>query len=94
MVSVKTVVVRSPTPSFLTAAFRIPIAGRQAHRPHRRAGHAVAVAALTEEGHVGRTYDLNGAELLDGHAQAAAVSSLLGRPGRYLDVLVDDFGAI
>jgi uncharacterized protein YbjT (DUF2867 family) len=52
---------------------------------------ATAVAALTEEGHAGKTYDLNGPELLDGHAQAAVFSSVLGRPVRYLDVSADDF---
>lgn len=44
---------------------------------------AVAVAALTEEGHAGKTYDLNGPELLDGHAQAEVISKVLGRPVRY-----------
>lgn len=52
---------------------------------------AVAVAALTEDGHDGKTYDLNGPELLDGYAQAAVISRVLGRPIRYLDVSVDDF---
>ena len=52
---------------------------------------ATAVAALTEEGHAGKTYDLNGPELLDGHAQAAVFSRVLGRPVRYLDVSADDF---
>lgn len=52
---------------------------------------AVAVAALTEEGHARKTYDLNGPELLDGHAQAAAISSVLGRPVRYVDVSAEDF---
>jgi uncharacterized protein YbjT (DUF2867 family) len=52
---------------------------------------AVAVAALTEEGHAGKTYDLNGPELLDGHAQAAVISGVLGRTVRYLDVSIDDF---
>jgi len=51
----------------------------------------VAVAALTEEEHSGKTYDLNGPELLDGHAQAAVISSVLGRPVKYLDVSVADF---
>jgi uncharacterized protein YbjT (DUF2867 family) len=51
---------------------------------------ATAVATLTEEGHAGKTYDLNGPELLDGHAQAAVFSSVLGRPVRYLDVSADD----
>ena len=52
---------------------------------------ATAVAALTEEGHGGKTYDLNGPELLDGNAQAAAFSSVLGRPVKYLDITVDAF---
>ena len=52
---------------------------------------ATAVAPLTEEGHAGKTYDLNGPELLDGNAQAAVFSSVLGRPVKYLDVTVDAF---
>jgi uncharacterized protein YbjT (DUF2867 family) len=34
---------------------------------------------------------LNGPEVLDGHAQAAVISSVLGRPVRYLDLSLDDF---
>ena len=52
---------------------------------------AVAVAALTGEGHDGKTYDLNGPELLDGHAQAGVLTRVLGRPIKYLDVSVDEF---
>lgn len=52
---------------------------------------AVAVAALTEAGHTGQTYDLNGPELLDGHAQAAVFSSILNRPVNYIDVSAADF---
>lgn len=52
---------------------------------------ATAVAALTEEGHRGKIYDLNGPELLDGNAQAAVFSSVLGRPVKYLDITVDAF---
>ena len=52
---------------------------------------AVAVAALTEEGHQGKIYDLNGPELLDGSAQAAVISRVLGHRVRYVDVSVDDF---
>ena len=51
----------------------------------------VAVAALTEDGHAGKTYDLNGPELLDGNAQADVISKVLGRTVRYLDVSVDEF---
>jgi uncharacterized protein YbjT (DUF2867 family) len=52
---------------------------------------AMVVAALTEEGHTGKTYDVNGPELLDGHAQAAVFSKVLGRPVKYQDVTVDQF---
>ena len=52
---------------------------------------AVAVAALTEEGHQGKIYDLNGPELLDGSAQAAVISRVLGHRVGYVDVSVDDF---
>ena len=52
---------------------------------------ATAVAALTKEGHAGKIYDLNGPELLDGSAQAAVFSSVLGRPVRCLDISADDF---
>lgn len=52
---------------------------------------AVVVAALIEDGHEGKIYDLNGPELLDGSAQAAVISRVLGRRVRYLDASVDDF---
>jgi uncharacterized protein YbjT (DUF2867 family) len=52
---------------------------------------AVVVAALTEPGHTGQTYDLNGPELLNGHAQAAVFSDALGRPIKYIDVSANDF---
>jgi uncharacterized protein YbjT (DUF2867 family) len=52
---------------------------------------AVAVAALTEPGHSGQTYDLNGPELLDGYAQAAVFSDALGRPIKYVDMSAADF---
>ena len=59
---------------------------------HRHPGHrSRGCRCLTEEGYAGKTYDLNGPELLDGHAQAAVISSVLGRTVRYLDVSVDDF---
>ncbi len=52
---------------------------------------ATVVAALTEEGHAGKVYDLNGPELLDGYAQAAAFSKVLGRTVKYLDVSAEAF---
>ena len=52
---------------------------------------ATAVAALTEEGHAGKTYDLNGPELLDGYEQAAVISKVLGRTVKYLDTTAEAF---
>ena len=52
---------------------------------------AAAVAALTEEDHGGRIFDLNGPELLDGYAQAAVFSKVLGRTVKYLDVTAEAF---
>ncbi len=52
---------------------------------------ATAVAVLTEQGHAGKTYDLNGPELLDGYAQAVVLSKVLGRTVEYLDVTAEAF---
>ena len=54
---------------------------------------AMAVAALTEEGHAGKTYEVNGPERLDGYQQAAAISSALARTVAYVDVSAADFAA-
>jgi uncharacterized protein YbjT (DUF2867 family) len=58
-----------------------------------KAGHvdvrdiaAVAAAALSEEGHEGKTYEITGPELLSFHDIAAAFSEILGRPIAYVDV--------
>ena len=47
---------------------------------------AVAVAALTGEGHAGRTYDLTGPESLTHAEMAKKLSNALGRPIEYIDV--------
>src|SRR5262245_44373869 len=47
---------------------------------------AIAAAALTEEGHVGRAYDITGPEALT-HAEMASVfTTVLGRPVLYVDL--------
>ncbi|MFJ3702334.1 MULTISPECIES: NAD(P)H-binding protein [unclassified Streptomyces] len=43
----------------------------------------VAVRALTESGHAGRTYTLAGPEELSAHAQARILGDVLGRPLRF-----------
>jgi uncharacterized protein YbjT (DUF2867 family) len=52
---------------------------------------AMLVAALTEEGHAGKIYEVNGQEALNGHEQAVVISRVLGRPVKYIDVTVDEF---
>jgi uncharacterized protein YbjT (DUF2867 family) len=47
---------------------------------------AVAVAALTEAGHEGKTYELTGPEALSYADVAATLSKVLGKPVRYVDV--------
>ena len=47
---------------------------------------AIAAAALTEEGHEGKTYDITGPEALT-HAEMASVfTTVLGRPVSYVDL--------
>jgi uncharacterized protein YbjT (DUF2867 family) len=77
--------------SIKQGAFTMGPAAKQIALLDTRDTAAVAVAALTESGHSGETYDLNGPELLDGHAQAGVFSSVLDRPVKYLDVSATDF---
>jgi uncharacterized protein YbjT (DUF2867 family) len=50
---------------------------------------AVAAAALTGEGHVGRTYDLTGPEALTHREMAERLSAALGRRVEFVDVPPD-----
>lgn len=49
----------------------------------------VAVAALTAEGHGGKTYRLTGPELLTHADQARIIGEVLGRPIRYVEIDVE-----
>jgi uncharacterized protein YbjT (DUF2867 family) len=51
---------------------------------------AVSVAALTGDGHEGKTYVITGPEALTFAAAAAYLSAELGRPIRYVDLAPDD----
>lgn len=53
----------------------------------------VAVAALTEEGHCGRLYDVTGPELLTFAEAAAHLSEAMGREVRYVPITLDRFHA-
>ncbi len=51
----------------------------------------VAVAALTDSRHIGRTYELSGPRLLSFHDVAAELSGATGREIRYVPVSLDDY---
>jgi uncharacterized protein YbjT (DUF2867 family) len=53
----------------------------------------VAVAALTEPGHVGQVYELTGPRLMTFTEVAAELSQAAGYPVRYLPITVADFAA-
>ena len=52
---------------------------------------AVAVAALTQDGHVGQTYELSGPRALTMAEAVAEIAAAAGREVRYTDVAHDDF---
>jgi uncharacterized protein YbjT (DUF2867 family) len=52
---------------------------------------AVAVKALTEDGHNGQAYALTGSESLDRNAVAAKFSSVLGKPVQYVSISDEQF---
>jgi uncharacterized protein YbjT (DUF2867 family) len=54
---------------------------------------AVAVAALTEDGHAGRTYELSGPRALTMADAAAEISTATGREVRYVPLTVAQFVA-
>jgi uncharacterized protein YbjT (DUF2867 family) len=54
---------------------------------------AVAVAALTEEGHVGKTYVLTGPGAISYSEMAAVLSAALGKEVRYVDLSEEDYRA-
>lgn len=53
----------------------------------------VAVAALTEEGHVGQLYEVTGPRLLSFADTAAMLSNVVGREVRYQPISLEDFHA-
>jgi uncharacterized protein YbjT (DUF2867 family) len=53
----------------------------------------VAVAALTEEGHVGEVYELTGPRLLTFSDAVGEIASTTGREIRYVPVSIEDFAA-
>lgn len=54
----------------------------------------VAVAALTEEGHVGKIYELTGPRLLTFEQAVAEIAAATGRDIRFAPVSVDEYGAM
>jgi uncharacterized protein YbjT (DUF2867 family) len=54
----------------------------------------VAVAALTEDGHVGQLYEVTGPRLLGWAEAVAEVAGATGRPIRYVPVSLEDYAAV
>jgi len=54
----------------------------------------VAVAALTEDGHAGKVYELTGPRLLTFAQAAEEISKASGRPVRYVPVAGDDYAIL
>jgi uncharacterized protein YbjT (DUF2867 family) len=54
----------------------------------------VAVAALTEDGHVGQLYEVTGPRLLSWAEAVAEVARAGGRPVRYVPVSLEDYAAL
>lgn len=50
---------------------------------------AVAVAALTQDGHAGRVYELTGPESLTHAEQAQIIGEVLGRPIRFAELATE-----
>ncbi|MEV3993991.1 NmrA family NAD(P)-binding protein [Streptomyces sp. NPDC049837] len=54
----------------------------------------VVTAALTDDKHIGRTYELSGPRLLSFHDVAAELSKATGRQITYIPVSIDDYRAV
>ncbi len=54
---------------------------------------SVAAAALTEPGHLGKTYTITGPEAISHHDVARAISGAIGRDVRFVDVPPEAFAA-
>jgi uncharacterized protein YbjT (DUF2867 family) len=69
-----------------TGALHLPAADAKISYIDARDIAAVAAAALTEPGHVGKAYTLTGGEALDHHEVARAISAAAGKPVRYVPI--------
>nr|WTB29303.1 NmrA family NAD(P)-binding protein [Streptomyces sp. NBC_00830] len=54
----------------------------------------VVTAALTDDKHIGKTYELSGPRLLSFHDVAAELSAVTGREITYIPVGIDDYRAV
>src|SRR5437762_5155230 len=72
-----------------TGAIHVPAADASISYVDVRDIAAVAAAALSEAGHVGRAYTLTGGEALDHHEIARAISEAAGKTVRYVPISED-----
>src|SRR5438132_8027723 len=69
-----------------TGAIHVPAADARISYIDARDIAAVAAAALSEAGHVGRAYNLTGGQALDHHEVVHAISESAGRAVRYVPI--------
>lgn len=79
--------------SLLAGELRLPVADGAATFVDLEDVAAVAVAALTEDGHTGQVYEMSGPRAVNLETAVAEIAGATGRPIRYVPVTVDRFTA-
>ncbi|WP_370423359.1 NAD(P)H-binding protein [Streptomyces sp. QH1-20] len=79
--------------SLLAGELRLPVADGAATFVDLADVAAVAVAALTEDGHTGQVYEMSGPRAVDLETAVAEIAEATGRRIRYVPVTVDRFTA-
>ncbi|MGI5532046.1 NAD(P)H-binding protein [Streptomyces syringium] len=79
--------------ALLAGELRLPVADGAATFVDLEDVAAVAVAALTEEGHTGQVYEMSGPRAVNLETAVAEIAEATGRPIRYVPVTVDRFTA-
>ncbi|MEW2579893.1 NAD(P)H-binding protein [Streptomyces syringium] len=79
--------------ALLAGELRLPVADGAATFVDLEDVAAVAVAALTEDGHTGQVYEMSGPRAVNLETAVAEIAEATGRPIRYVPVTVDRFTA-
>ncbi|MEU2510623.1 NAD(P)H-binding protein [Streptomyces syringium] len=79
--------------SLLAGELRLPVADGAATFVDLEDVAAVAVAALTEDGHIGQVYEMSGPRAVDLETAVGEIAEATGRRIRYVPVTIDRFTA-